>query len=86
MVADDGMVDRAYAEAIGTQGVVTGTTAYARCMARVHRSRGKAMIEVLCEPVPDSEARGQAADSRSTVPKRTPSSGWAIRPSPERPR
>src|SRR6266700_547239 len=41
-VTDNGMVERAYAEAIATQGVVTGTTAYARCMAGVHRSRAQA--------------------------------------------
>jgi phosphoglycolate phosphatase len=37
-VADEGMVERAFAEAIATQGVVTGTADYARCMAQVHRA------------------------------------------------
>jgi len=60
-VADDGMVDRAYSEAIATQGVVTGTTAYARCMAQVHRSRGRAPIDVLQTLFPESQARAQAA-------------------------
>jgi phosphoglycolate phosphatase len=60
-VADDGILERAYAEAIATQGVVTGTTAYARGMAQVHRSRGKAAIDVLRELFPDNEARAQAA-------------------------
>ena len=60
-VADDGMVDRAYSEAIATQGVVTGTTAYARCMAQVHRSRGRAPIDVLQSLFPESQARAQAA-------------------------
>jgi phosphonatase-like hydrolase len=60
-VADNGMVEQAYAEAIATQGVVTGTTAYARCMAGVHRSRGRATIDVLRSLFPDSEARAQAA-------------------------
>ena len=40
-VCDNGMVERAYSEAIATQGVVTGNSAYARCMAGVHRSRGQ---------------------------------------------
>lgn len=60
-VTDNGMVERAYAEAIATQGVVTGTTAYARCMAGVHRSRGQSTIEVLRTLFPDSQARAQAA-------------------------
>jgi phosphoglycolate phosphatase len=60
-VTDNGMVERAYAEAIATQGVVTGTTAYARCMAGVDRSRGQSTIEVLRTLFPDSQARAQAA-------------------------
>jgi phosphonatase-like hydrolase len=60
-VADDGMLERAYAEAIATQGVVPGTTAYARCMAQVHRCRGKTVIGVLRELFPENEARAQAA-------------------------
>jgi phosphonatase-like hydrolase len=60
-VADDGILERAYAEAIATQGVVTGTTAYARGMAQVHRSRGKPVLEVLRELFPENEARAQAA-------------------------
>ena len=60
-VADDGTLERAYAEAIATQGIVTGTSAYARAMAQVHRSRGKAAIDVLRELFPENEARAQAA-------------------------
>jgi phosphoglycolate phosphatase len=61
LAVDGGMIDRAYAEAIGTQGVVTGTTAYARCMAQVHHSRGQLPGDVLQLLFPDSQARGQAA-------------------------
>jgi phosphoglycolate phosphatase len=60
-VADDGSLERAYAEAIATQGIVTGTTAFARSMAQVHRARGKAVIDVLRELFPGNEARAQAA-------------------------
>lgn len=60
-VTDNGMVERAYAESIATQGVVTGTTAYARCMAGVHRSRGQSTIEVLRSLFPGSQATAQAA-------------------------
>ncbi len=61
IVSDGGMVDRAYAEAIATQGVVTGTAAYARCMAQVHQNRGCSTVDVLQAMFPDSQARGQAA-------------------------
>jgi phosphoglycolate phosphatase len=61
VVTDGGMVDRAYAEAIATQGVVTGTAAYARCMAQVHQERGRSTVDVLQTMFPDSQARGQAA-------------------------
>lgn len=60
-MADDGTLERAYAEAIATQGVVTGTAAYAHCMAQVHRSRGKSGMDVLREVFPGNEARAQAA-------------------------
>jgi phosphoglycolate phosphatase len=62
LVADNGMVDRAFAEAIATQGVVTGTAAYARCMALVHQTRGEAPADVLQVLFPDNQARGQAAN------------------------
>jgi phosphoglycolate phosphatase len=60
-VTDNGMIDRSYAEAIATQGVVTGTTAYARCMAGVHRARGQSTIDVMRGLFPESQARAQAA-------------------------
>jgi hypothetical protein len=47
LVTDNGMIDRAFTEAIATQGVVTGTTAYARCMAGVHQTRGQSAADVL---------------------------------------
>ncbi len=61
LVTDGGLVDRAFAEAIGTQGVVTGTAAYARCMARAHQGRGQYSADMLQAMFPDSQARGQAA-------------------------
>lgn len=60
-MVDDGSLERAYAEAIATQGVVTGTAAFARSMAQVHRSRGKSAIDVLRDLFPGNEARAQAA-------------------------
>jgi phosphoglycolate phosphatase len=60
-MVDDGTLEHAYAEAIATQGIVTGTAAYARGMAQVHRARGKSAIDVLRELFPGNEARAQAA-------------------------
>lgn len=60
-VSDDGILERSYAEAIATQGVVPGTAAYARSMAQVHRSRGKPILDVLRELFPGNEVRAQAA-------------------------
>lgn len=60
-VADDGLVERAFTEAIATQGIVPGTSAYARCMALVHRSRGQSTGDVMSTLFPDNQARAQAA-------------------------
>ncbi len=61
LVADDGLIERSFAEAIATQGVVSGTSAYARRMAQVHRLRGQGPGDVLRALFPDNEARAQAA-------------------------
>lgn len=57
----ESMVERAFAEAIATQGVVTGTSDYARCMAQVSRGRGRATADVFRSLFPGNEARAQAA-------------------------
>jgi phosphoglycolate phosphatase len=62
LVADDGPIERSFAEAIATQGVVAGTSAFARRMSQVHRARGRAPGDVLRELFPDNEARAQAAE------------------------
>jgi phosphoglycolate phosphatase len=61
MVDDGGMVDRAYAEAIATQGIVPGTAAYAKAMAQLYQARGQYSVDVLRTMFPDSQARAQAA-------------------------
>ena len=61
LVVDDGLIERSYAEAIATQGVVTGTSAYARRMAQVHQARGQAAADVFESLFPDNPARAQAA-------------------------
>ena len=84
-VADDGTLDRAYAEAIATQGIVTGTSAYAHGMAQVHRSRGKAVIDVLRELFPENEARAQAAYLAFDKSLRGAIQRLGIRPVPDAP-
>ncbi|GAA0953329.1 HAD family hydrolase [Nonomuraea longicatena] len=61
-IGDIGMVERAFAEAIATQGIVPGTGAYARAMVHVHRSRGCPKIEVFRGIFPENEAQAQAAN------------------------
>lgn len=62
LVADDGLIERSFAEAIATQGVVAGTSAFARRMSQVHQARGMAPGDVLQVLFPDNEARAQAAE------------------------
>jgi phosphoglycolate phosphatase len=62
LVADEGLVERSFAEAIATQGVVSGTSAFARRMSQVHRARGRSAADVLRLLFPDNEARAQAAE------------------------
>lgn len=54
-------VEKAFSEAIATQGIVPGTTAYARCMVQVHRASGQDEIDVFRAVFPGNEARAQAA-------------------------
>lgn len=61
LVTDDGLIERSFAEAIATQGVVSGTSAFARRMAQVHQLRGQAPGDVLSVLFSDNEARAQAA-------------------------
>lgn len=62
VVAETGLIERSFAEAIATQGVVTGTSAFARRMAQVHQARGQAPGDVMRQLFPDNEARAQAAE------------------------
>jgi len=61
LVADEGLIERSFAEAIATQGVVSGTSAFARRMSQVHQARGRSAADVLGLLFPDNEARAQAA-------------------------
>jgi phosphoglycolate phosphatase len=62
LVADDGLIERSFAEAIATQGVVAGTSAFARRMSQVHQARGRSPGDVLRVLFPDNEPRAQAAE------------------------
>ncbi len=61
LVPDEGLIERSFAEAIATQGVVSGTSAFARRMAQVHQARGRAPGDVMRLLFPENEARAQAA-------------------------
>lgn len=61
IVVDGSIVERAFAEAIATQGIVAGTQDYARSMVRFERSRGRAPAAVLRDIFDGDEPRAQAA-------------------------
>src|SRR5262249_45429555 len=65
----ESMVERAFAEAIATQGVVAGTSDFARCMAQVSRGRGRSTTDVFDSLFPGNQARAVALDGsyRSAV-------------------
>jgi phosphoglycolate phosphatase len=58
---DGTVLERAFAEAIATQGVVTGTAAYVRSMVQFDRARGWPPAEVMRGLFPEEEIRAQAA-------------------------
>jgi phosphoglycolate phosphatase len=61
IVIDGSVVERAFAEAVATQGIVAGTQDYARAMVRFDRSSGRAPADVLRELFHGDEPRAQAA-------------------------
>jgi beta-phosphoglucomutase-like phosphatase (HAD superfamily) len=61
IVIDGSIVERAFAEAIATQGIVAGTQDYARSMVRFGRSPGQAPAAVLRDLFDGDEPRAQAA-------------------------
>ena len=61
IVADGSVLERAFAEAIATQGVVPGTAAYARSMVVVDRSGGLPPRDVMHTLFAGDEAQAQAA-------------------------
>ena len=44
---DDGMLERAFAEACATQGIVPGTADYAHHMVAVHQTLGEPPVDVF---------------------------------------
>jgi phosphoglycolate phosphatase len=59
---DDSVLQRAFAEAIATQGVVAGTAAYVRSMVQFDRTRGWPPADVMRILFPEEEIRAQAAN------------------------
>jgi len=63
VAADDGgILERAFAEAFATQGIVPGTAAYARSMVHVHQTRGQPAVDVFRALFPDAPGRAEAAE------------------------
>jgi len=60
--ADGSIMERAFAEAIATQGVVAGTAAYVRSMVQFDRTRGWPPANVMRNLFPEDEIRAQVAN------------------------
>ena len=58
---DDGMLERAFAEACATQGIVPGTTDYAHYMVTVHQTLGEPAVDVFRALFPGNPGRAEAA-------------------------
>src|SRR6516225_4864999 len=58
---DDGMLERAFAEACATQGIVPGTTDYAHYMVTVHQALGEPAVDVFRALFPGNPGRAEAA-------------------------
>jgi phosphonatase-like hydrolase len=61
IVSDGSVLEKAFAEAIGTQGVVPGTAAYARLMVQVNRSAGAPPLDVMHTLFSQDDAQAAAA-------------------------
>lgn len=59
---DGSILERAFVEAIATQGVVVGTAAYVRSMVQFDRTRGWPPADVMRYLFPEDEIRAQAAN------------------------
>jgi phosphoglycolate phosphatase len=61
IVIDGSVVERAFAEAIATQGIVVGTEAYVRSMVRFDRARGRPPADVMRQIFNTDEPQARAA-------------------------
>src|ERR1700752_3213544 len=61
IVIDGSVVERAFAEAIATQGIVAGTQDYVRSMVRFDRARGRPPAAGVLRRSEGDEPRAQAA-------------------------
>jgi phosphoglycolate phosphatase len=60
-VADGGVVEQAFAEALATQGIVPGTEAYGRSMTQVRAARGQSKLAIFSAIFSDDD-RARAAN------------------------
>ena len=58
---DGSALERAFAEAIAAQGVVTGTKAYVRAMVQFDRARSSPPADIMHSLFPEEPVRAQAA-------------------------
>jgi beta-phosphoglucomutase-like phosphatase (HAD superfamily) len=83
IVVMDEVVERAFAEAIATLGIVAGTEAFTRSMVRFDRSRGRPPAEVLRELFASDETLAQAASLAFDRSFRAVAERFGVAASPE---
>jgi phosphoglycolate phosphatase len=83
IVIDGSVVERAFAEAIATQGIVAGTEAYVRSMVRFDRARGRSPADVMRELFETDEPRAQAASLAFDRSFRAAAERFGLTASPE---
>ena len=75
------MLERAFAEACATQGIVPGTAAYAHHMVGVHQAQGQSAVDVFRGLFPDGDGRAEAAAlSFERTHHPDGSRGWMLAP------
>ena len=59
-VADQGLVESAFVDALATLGIVAGTAAFDQAMTRVRECRGRPKVEIFRQLIPEGAVGGEA--------------------------
>ena len=82
LVIDGSVVERAFGEAIATQGIVSGTQSYTRAMVRFDRARGGSPADVMRELFEENDVQAAVATLAFDRSFRAAAERFAIAASP----